>query len=55
MGPWLPETVYNEIRKTVKGYDIPLALVTVGAQQTAPVNGRVGVESRPDLDLVRAR
>ena len=49
MGPWLPDTVYSEIRKTVKGYDIPLALVTVGAQQTAPVNGRVGVESRPDL------
>ncbi len=49
MGPWLPDTVYNEIRRTVKGYDIPLALVTVGAQQTAPVNGRVGVESRPDL------
>jgi NADH-quinone oxidoreductase subunit G len=49
MGPWLPETVYNEIRRTVKGYDIPLALVTIAAQQTAPVNGRVGVESRPDL------
>jgi len=49
MGPWLPETVYNEIRKSVKGYDIPLALVMVSAQQTAPVNGRVGVESRPDL------
>ncbi|HTA41576.1 MAG TPA: NADH-quinone oxidoreductase subunit NuoG [Bryobacteraceae bacterium] len=49
MGPWLPETVYNEIRRGVKGYDIPLALVTVGAQQTAPVNGRVNVESRPDL------
>jgi NADH-quinone oxidoreductase subunit G len=49
MGPWLPETVYSEIRRTVKGYDIALALVTVGAQQTAPVNGRVGVESRPDL------
>jgi NADH-quinone oxidoreductase subunit G len=49
MGPWLPEAVYNEIRRSVKGYDIPLALVTVGAQQTAPVNGRVNVESRPDL------
>jgi len=49
MGPWLPETVYNEIRRTAKGYDIPLALVTVSAQQTTPVNGRVGVESRPDL------
>ena len=49
MGPWLPDTVYNEIRRDVKGYNIPLAMVTVGAQQTAPVNGRVGVESRPDL------
>jgi NADH-quinone oxidoreductase subunit G len=49
MGPWLPEKVYEEIRRTVNGYDIPLALVTVGAQQTVPVNGRVGVESRPDL------
>jgi NADH-quinone oxidoreductase subunit G len=45
----LPEKVYDEIRRTVKGYDIPLALVTVGAQQTAPVNGRIPVESRPDL------
>ena len=49
MGPWLPDTVYNEIRRTVKGYDIPLALVTIAAQQTLPVNGRVGVESRADL------
>jgi NADH-quinone oxidoreductase subunit G len=49
MGPWLPDTVYNEIRRTVKGYDIPLAMVSIGAQQTTPVNGRVGVESRPDL------
>jgi NADH-quinone oxidoreductase subunit G len=49
MGPWLPETIYAEIRRTVKGYDIPLPLVTIGAQQTVPVNGRVGVESRPDL------
>jgi NADH-quinone oxidoreductase subunit G len=49
MGPWVPDTVYNEIRRTVKGYDIPLALVTIGAQQTAPVNGRVGVESPADL------
>ena len=49
MGPWLPDAVYNEIRRNVKGYDIPLALVTIAAQQTTPVNGRVGVESRPDL------
>ena len=49
LGPWLPDTVYNEIRMSAKGYNIPLALVTVEAQQTTPVNGRVGVESRPDL------
>jgi NADH-quinone oxidoreductase subunit G len=49
MGPWLPDTIYNEIRRTVKGYDIPLPLVTLGAQQTTPVNGRVGVQANPDL------
>ncbi len=49
MGPWLPDKVYDEIRRTVKGYDIPLSLLAVGAQQTAPVNGRVGVETNPDL------
>ncbi len=49
VGPWSSETVYNEIRKTVKGYNIPLAMLAVQAQQTAPVNGRVAVESRPDL------
>lgn len=49
MGPWVPDTVYNEIRRTVKGYDIPLALVTIGAQATAPVNGRVGVQTRPEI------
>ena len=49
VGPWVPDTVYNEIRKTVKGYNIPLAMLAVQSQQTAPVNGRVPVESRPDL------
>ena len=49
LGPWLPDTIYNEIRRNVKGYNIPLAMLAVQAQQTAPVNGRVPVESRPDL------
>jgi NADH-quinone oxidoreductase subunit G len=49
VGPWLPDSVFKEIRSTVKGYDIPLALIATGAQQTAPVNGRVDVASRPDL------
>ncbi len=49
MGPWSPDAVYNEIRSKVNGYDIPLPMVLMGAQQTAPVNGRVGVEPRPEL------
>jgi NADH-quinone oxidoreductase subunit G len=48
MGPWLPDRIYSEIRGSVKGYDIPLPMVTLAAQQTTPVNGRVGVEDRPD-------
>ena len=50
LGPWLPDTVFEEIRKTVHGYDVPLpVLATGGAAQTMPVNGRVPVDSRPDL------
>jgi NADH-quinone oxidoreductase subunit G len=50
LGPWVPETVFEKIRKTVHGYDIPLpAIDTGGAAQTVPVNGRVPVEHRPDL------
>ena len=48
MGPWLPDRIHSEIRGSVKGYDIPLPMVTLAAQQTTPVNGRVGVEDRPD-------
>ena len=25
LGPWLPDTVFEEIRKTVHGYDVPAA------------------------------
>ena len=50
LGPWIAETVFEEIRKTVRGYDVPLPVIaTGGAAQTMPVNGRVPVESRPDL------
>jgi NADH-quinone oxidoreductase subunit G len=50
MGPWLPGDVFNEIRRTVRGYEIDLAAIdTSGAARTMPVNGRVPVESRPDL------
>jgi len=49
MGAWLPETVYKEIQSTMPAYNIPLAMVTIGAQQSMPVNGGIGVASRPDL------
>jgi NADH-quinone oxidoreductase subunit G len=50
LGPWLPDTVFQEIRKTVRGYEVPLpVLATGGAAQTMPVNGRIPVESRPGL------
>jgi NADH-quinone oxidoreductase subunit G len=50
MGPWLADSVFEEIRKSVRGYDVPLATIASGgAAQTMPVNGRIPVESRPDL------
>ena len=46
LGPWLPEVVFEEIRKNVHGYQVPLAaLATGGAAQTMPVNGRIQIES----------
>ncbi|MFN7925668.1 MAG: molybdopterin-dependent oxidoreductase, partial [Bryobacteraceae bacterium] len=40
----------EEIRSTVRGYNVPLpVLATGGAAPTAPLNGRVDVESRPEL------
>ncbi len=42
LGIWLPEKVFDEIRKTVHGYDVPLpVLATGGAAPTLPLNGRV--------------
>jgi NADH-quinone oxidoreductase subunit G len=54
VGPWIPETVFQEIRRTVHGYDVPAAvLATGGAAPSQPVNGRVPfpvpLEARPDL------
>jgi NADH-quinone oxidoreductase subunit G len=50
LGPWLPDTVFEEIRKTVRGYSVPApVLATGGAAQTMPVNGRIPVETPPDL------
>jgi len=50
LGPWLPDAVFEQIRKSVHGYDIALpVIVTGGAAQTMPVNGRIDLENRPDL------
>ena len=50
IGVWSPDKVFEEIRRTVHGYNIPLPMIaTGGAAQTTPVNGRVPVTARPDL------
>jgi len=50
MGPWTADSVFQEIQRTVRGYDVSLATIaTGGAAQTMPVNGRVPVNMRSDL------
>ena len=50
LGIWTPDKVFEEIRRTVRGYNVPLPVIaTGGAAQTTPVNGRVPVMPRPDL------
>jgi NADH-quinone oxidoreductase subunit G len=50
IGIWSAEKIFEEIRKNVRGYNIPLPIVaTGGAAQTSPVNGHVAASSRPDL------
>jgi NADH-quinone oxidoreductase subunit G len=50
LGMWSADKVFEEIRQNVHGYNVPLpVLATGGAAQTAPVNGRVPVSSRPEL------
>ena len=42
LGIWLPDKVFEEIRKTVHGYEVSLpVLATGGAAPTMPLNGRV--------------
>jgi len=50
IGIWSAEKIFEEIRKNVRGYNIPLPIVaTGGAAQTSPVNGHVPASSRPEL------
>ena len=42
LGIWLPDKVFEEIRNTVHGYNVPLPIVaTGGAAVTMPLNGHV--------------
>jgi NADH-quinone oxidoreductase subunit G len=42
LGIWSPDKVFEEIRKTVHGYDVSVPLIaTGGAAPTMPLNGRV--------------
>jgi len=50
LGPAQPDRIFDEIRSVVRGYNVALpAIATGGAAQTAPLNGRIPVDSRPDL------
>ena len=45
-----PESVFQEIRESVRGYDVPFAVIeTGGAAHTAPLNGRISSPSQPHL------
>ncbi len=50
LGIWSSSNVFEEIRKSVRGYNIPLPIIATGqAAQTNPLSGRVRVTPRPDL------
>jgi len=48
--PAKADVVFEAIRKTVTGYNVPLPIIrTGGAAQAMPLNGRVPVSSSPEL------
>ena len=50
LGAWNPNTVLDEIRESVGGYNIPLAvLATGGAAPAIPVNGHAAADVPPEL------
>ncbi len=50
LGPSEPTAVFQQIRKVVHGYNVPLVVIeTGGAASTAPLNGHVPFRSTPDL------
>ena len=50
LGATKPEEVFAEIRKNVRGYDVPFGVIeTGGAAPTVPLNGRVPTDAQPQL------
>ena len=50
LGIWTNEKVFEEVRRTVRGYNVALPVIaTGGAAQTMPVNGRVPALANPEL------
>ncbi len=50
LGPSKPAQVFEEIRRTVSGYNVPLPVLTTGgAVQTASAHGPAAVDARPEL------
>jgi NADH-quinone oxidoreductase subunit G len=50
VGPSAPEAVFEQIRRTVHGYNLPVAVVeTGGAAQAVPLNGHLQMQSAPEL------
>ena len=49
IGIWTPEKVFDEIRSTVSGYNVPLPILASGGfAHTTPVNGRVNSTVKPE-------
>ena len=50
IGMWKAETVFQEIRATVRGYDVPSIIIeSGGAALTTPVNGTIPFAPNPNL------
>ena len=50
LGAWTPQAVWEEIQASVDGYNVPLPVLAAGGgAQSQPANGRVSVETPPEL------
>ena len=50
LGSSKPEVIFQEIRRVVRGYDVPVDVIeTGGAAATTPLNGRVQYTPRPEM------